>query len=52
MRGVAIRSRDVRINMTDMRTMTMTPGLSMAPEMYRRVPYQKARPKVPKTPKN
>jgi hypothetical protein len=52
MKGVAIRSIDVSIIITDMRTMVITPGLLIAPVIYRWLPYQNARPKVPKTPKN
>jgi hypothetical protein len=51
-KGVATRSKEVRIIMTDMRTMMTTPGLVMAPFMYLWIPYQNARPKAPITPKN
>jgi hypothetical protein len=51
-KGVAMRSKEVRMSITDMRTMMMTPGLSIAPSMYLLVPYQNESPKVPNTPKN
>ena len=35
MSGVEIRSMEVRINITDINTTTIVPGLSIAPSAYR-----------------
>ena len=50
--GVEIRSMEVRISITDISTTTTVPALSTAPIAYLCLPYQKAKPNVPKIPKN